>query len=449
MKLSAPGPLASAEFAETMAALGPFEEAPHIAVACSGGPDSMALALLASHWVRSCGGAVTALVVDHGMRPDSAEEAEMVRAWLTKAAVSAVVLTHPGRPPSSDRQAAARRARYALMREWCRNSGVLHLLLGHHLQDQAETFLLRLARGSGVDGLAAMAPVQETADVRLLRPLLGIPRERLLATLVQEGLRYVLDPSNDDRAFARVRMRAILPTLRPEGLTGPRLAATARRMRRARAALDAATTTVLAKAAAVYPEGYAVLTLAPLVDAPEEVGLRALSRLLVCIGGNSYGPRLERLERLYRWLSGGPSGRAAGRTLAGCRIVWRGERLLVCRELAAVHEPVAVTDCAVWDNRFRLAPEARLPDGSRMGGLGRSGWEDLLQRNPKARRTNLPAEVRYSLPAVRDLDDLVAVPHLSYRWDREDPMALPDSGIAFAPLQPLSTAAVNDSAGFP
>ena len=139
-----------------MAAFGPFEAAPHIAVGCSGGPDSMALALLADHWARSRGGGITALVVDHGMRPDSAREAQTVCAWLAEDGIDAVTLTWPGPRPASDRQAAARRARYIRMRRWCREAGVLHLLLGHHRADQAETFLLRLARGSGVDGLAAM-----------------------------------------------------------------------------------------------------------------------------------------------------------------------------------------------------------------------------------------------------------------------------------------------------
>ena len=431
-----------------MAALGPFEAAPHVAVACSGGPDSMALALLADGWARSSGGAATALVVDHGMRSNSAQETATVRAWLADAGIAAVTLTWPGPWPLSDRQAAARRARYALMRQWCREMGVLHLLLGHHRQDQAETFLLRLARGSGVYGLAGMARVHEGGDVRLLRPLLDVPRERLLANLKHEGRPYVQDPSNEDFAFARVRMRAALPALEREGLTASRLAATAHRMARARAALEGAATAVLARAATVYPEGYAIVKPAPLCEAPGEVGLRALSRLLSCIGGGEYGPRLERLERLYGWLAGGHAA-GAGRTLGGCRIVWRGEGILICREAAAVQDPVAAAAGAVWDGRFRLAAGGGAPSGLRVGGLGRKGWDKLVRARPELRKMHLPAAVRLSLPAVWALDEVIAVPHLSYRRDREDSKASPRDEITFLPARPLSAPAFDSPAGFP
>jgi tRNA(Ile)-lysidine synthase len=243
-------------------------------------------------------------------------------------------------------------------------------------------------------------------------------------------------------------MRAVLPSLEREGLTASRLAATARRMGRARAALETAATTVLARAAAVYPEGYATITPAPLCDAPEEVGLRALSRLLACIGGNEYGPRLERLERLYGWLSKGRSA-GAGRTLAGCRIVWRGEKVLICREAAAAQDPIAALDGAVWDGRFRLAAGGHRPDGSRIGRLGREGWAKLVRERPELRKLNLPAAVRLSLPAVWALDEMIAVPHLSYPWDRENSKVSPVDEIAFLPVRPLSAASFDYSAGFP
>lgn len=244
-----------AEFAQCIASIGPFESAPHIAVACSGGPDSVALTLLTDGWAREIGGRVTALIVDHAMRPESADEAVSVRERLNSAGIEAVVLTREGPALKSDRQAAARQARYALMTEWCLHAGVLHLLLGHHQGDQAETLMLRLGRGSGVDGLAAMAPILENAHLRLLRPLLGVPRDDLIAFLRSRKMDWIEDPSNQDTAFARVRVRRMMPGLGEEGLTEARLAATARRMARARVALEGAATELLARAAAIYPEG--------------------------------------------------------------------------------------------------------------------------------------------------------------------------------------------------
>lgn len=447
MKTPAPSTRTPDWFADRMNALGPFEGNPHIAIACSGGPDSMALALLADRWARGRGGRATALVVDHGLRPESRQEAATVCGWLAGAGIDAVTLVRQGPPPASDRQAAARRARYALMKAWCRNAGVLHLLLGHHREDQAETLLLRLARGSGVDGLAAMAPLLEAADVRLLRPLLETPRARLAEFLEEEGRPYVRDPSNDDASFARVRMRKAIPALQDEGLSPSRLAATARRMGRARMALERSATQLLARAAVIYPEGYARLAPGPLCDAHEEVGLRALSRLLTCVGGSDYGPRLERLERLYAWLRNGRSA-GSGRTLGGCRILWRGNGILVCREAAATRGSVAAVDGAVWDARFRLALGERAAPGLRFGQLGRAGWEQLVRSRPALRKTVLPAPVRAALPALWALDAVVAVPHLNYRRkpDPADDSAVAEA--AFVPARPLSVAGFVSAADF-
>lgn len=435
---AAPSALAPAEFGSRMASLGPFENSPHIAVACSGGPDSLALAVLADEWARGQGGCVTALIVDHAMRPDSAAEAGRASRWLDLLGIQSEILTREGPAPAADRQAAARRARYALIRKWCEAAGVLHLLLGHHRQDQAETLLLRLARGSGVDGLGAMAPIVELAELRLLRPLLDVPRERLVALLDERGQPYVEDPTNRDDTFARARMRSILPRLAGEGLTVERLAGTARRMARARSALEQATTALLAEAVAVYPQGYAVLSPAPLLHAPEEIGLRALSRLLACVGGGEHVTRLERLERLYGWLEAGTGG---GRTLAGCRILRRRAGILVCREAAAVEAQTVAHDGAMWDGRFRLAARNRLAPDVRIGALGSDGWCQVVSEVPELAHAPVPEPVRAGFPALRDLDGVLAVPHLKYR--RRSPRHGVSAAVAleFHPARTLGAAA--------
>ena len=147
-----------AAFDVLMAPLGPFEPAPRIAVAVSGGPDSLALCLLADRWARARGGAAFGLTVDHGLRLESAAEAAQVRRWLAGRAIARRTLRWKGGHTHSAVQEQARAARLALLTGWCRRAGVLHLLLGHQREDQAETALQRLVRGSGIDGLAAMAP---------------------------------------------------------------------------------------------------------------------------------------------------------------------------------------------------------------------------------------------------------------------------------------------------
>ena len=203
----AASPLDETRFAALMAALGPFERRPRLAVAVSGGPDSLALCLLAERWAQARGGATVGLIVDHGLRPESAREAGQVAAWLSARGIAQQVLSWQGAKPASGIQAAARAARYELLCAWCRAAGVLHLLTAHHRDDQAETVALRQARGSGADGLAGIAPVRELAGLRLLRPLLTVPKAALTALLAAAGQPWLEDPSNRAAAFARARLR--------------------------------------------------------------------------------------------------------------------------------------------------------------------------------------------------------------------------------------------------
>ena len=200
-------PITFSEFTELMRPLEPFETAPKIAVACSGGPDSMALLVLAQGWVKSAGGKLTALIVDHRLRDESTAEADNVARRARELGVEAVILAWSGERPSANVQEKARDARYRLLFEWCAENAVLHLLVAHHRDDQAETVLLRDERGSGDDGLAGMGALQEYGQVRLLRPLLPLAKARLQATADAFRVETVADPSNDDTRFDRVRIR--------------------------------------------------------------------------------------------------------------------------------------------------------------------------------------------------------------------------------------------------
>lgn len=409
-------PLSAAEFAALIAPLGPFEPCPLLAVAVSGGADSLALALLAAEWAREAGGLAVALTVDHRLRADSAAEAAEVGRWLKAVGVEHHILCWDGDKPAADIQAAARAARYRLLECWCRERGALHLLLGHHQDDQAETLLLRLGRGSGVDGLAAMAAIEETRSVRLLRPLLGVPSARLRATLAAAGRDWIEDPSNANAAYARVRWRRLGPLLAAEGLTPSRLAATARRLGRARAALEGAVAEAALRHVAAHPAGFALVEGDAFARLPEEIGLRLLARLTLAVGGGAYPPRLERLERLYGELKAG--GRDA-RTLAGCRLVWQADgRLLVCRESAKVAGRLALVpgETACWDGRFRLAVAAAAPPGLSVAALGIQGWRAIGRRLEGALPA-IPAAARPTLPAIADEDGVCAVPHLGYNRD--------------------------------
>lgn len=425
------------EFDRLMRAVGPLEARPRLAVAVSGGSDSMALTLLAAAWAKRRNGEITGVTVDHGLRPEAAAEARQVGRWLRARGIAHRILRW--RPAVGERrgglQAAARAARYGLLAEWCRRHGVLHLALAHQREDQAETLLLRMARGSGLDGLAAMAPVAERAGVRLIRPLLPVARARLHATLAQAGQAWIEDPSNDDPAHARIRMRRLLPALAAEGLDAARLAATATHLGRARAAIDDAVAGLLARAAAVFPAGYVRLDAQVLKAAPAEVSLRALARCLMAVGGRAYVPRLDRLERLHARLRSG--GLGGGTTLGGCLVVPHRGTVLVCREPEMADEEMAIAPGAtvLWDGRFRIH---RSPLGGRAARLvvrrlGADGWTAAVAREPGLRGHPIPAAVRPSLPSLWGARGLVAVPHLDIGQPRAH-MTITATFLAAMPL---------------
>lgn len=431
-------PLTDDDFAILMSGLGPFERRPHLACAVSGGADSLALALFAQRWAERRGGQVTALTVDHGLRPESAVEARRVCDWLTPLGIAHHILVWTGEKPATGVQQAARAARYALLGQRCRAAGVLHLLLGHTRDDQAETLLLRLNAGSGPDGLAAMAAVRETPDVRLLRPLLAVSGGSLRAALAEQGQAWIEDPSNRDDRFARVRARRAIAE---GGLSAEALARAANRFGRVRAALEASASALLAETARVHPAGFARLSLQPFVSAPDEVSLRALARVITAIGGRAHPPRLDRLERLHRQLLGS-TGEAGSTTLGGCRVVAGRGRLLICRENRGIPAPVTVRPgfSLIWDRRFaiRFAAAAGEAENSRLAGLGAAGWSEIIRYRPALKGKPLPYPVHLSLPALIDGAGVVTVPHLGYRRPEGAGAGVAFAEIRFSPPNPLA-----------
>jgi tRNA(Ile)-lysidine synthase len=396
-------PLGPAEFAALIGALGPFERRPEVAIALSGGPDSLCLCLLAAGWAQARGGRATALIVDHGLRETAAAEARQVARWLRARRIDHRILQWTGPKPATGVQAAAREARYDLLGAWCRAEGVLHLLLGHHLDDQAETVTLRRARQSGADGLAGMAAVRELRGLRLLRPLLAVPKSRLRATLIAAGQPWLEDPSNRAGRFARSRLR-----LGP-ALDAAALAHLAAEHASARAARDERTAAWLADHARVDPAGFVRLAVAALASAPLEIGRRALQQVLISVGGNRYPPRQAHLARLVEQIRGGLS---SGRTLAGCRILPWQDQLLVCREAKRIEEVAALVAGVpvLWDRRFRLELVGELP-GLVVRAL--AGGERAVNAGDwPAPPRPLPAPVRPGLPSVWHGDTVLAVPHL-------------------------------------
>ena len=426
------------EFDILMRGVGPFEPRPTIAVAVSGGADSLALALLCAAWARRRGGTAVGLTVDHRLRPESGREARRVKSWLKDHDMPHHILTWEGPAPATGIGAAARDARYALLNDWCRRQGVLHLLLGHHREDQAETFLMRLARGSGPIGLAGMSAVTETAHGRLLRPLLPVSRARLRRTLEVRRQPWVEDPSNEDTAFTRVRIRRSMPRIAAAGMTAEAIATATENAARVRSALEIETARLLAEAAEIFPAGYGRLRMDLFDRAPRMIAKNALAAMVTCIGGRVYGPRTDRLDRLYEAIRGSAGSR--GRTLSGCVIAPRHGHLLIAREPAKAIETVPLTsgDEMNWDGRFRVrvARTPRMAADLRLGRLGQDGWARLVRADPSLKQTEIPAAARIALPAVRDRRGVVLAP--SFPKIRLTRRKLPAVDVQFCPVNPLA-----------
>ena len=297
---------------------------PPWAVAVSGGGDSLALMHLLLRFAKARGlAAPIVLTVDHGLRESSARDAKQVLAWARQAGLAAHLLTWRGPKPKSGIEAQARQARYRLMGDFLVKSGIATLFVGHNLDDQVETFLLRLARGSGLDGLAGMAqrapwPVPGFSELALARPMLGFGRDQLRAYLSGLDHAWLDDPMNDDAAFDRVKIRKARAALTEAGLTAARIAAAASHLARARESLEIMTEAVLQRAVRKSGAGGILLDPAALAAAPREVGLRGLATVLMAVGDQAYRPRFESLERLFDRIAAQELG--GGSTLHGCHI---------------------------------------------------------------------------------------------------------------------------------
>ena len=315
----------------------PLDRASGIVAAVSGGPDSMALMHLLARW-SGAGRRATILVatVDHGLRSESADEAAFVAREAASLGLPHRILAWTGGKPQAGIQEAAREARYRLLVGYAREAGASQLVTAHTRDDQAETVLMRLARGSGLAGLSGMRRDRDRDGIRHLRPLLDWPKEALLDLCRAQGWRFVSDPSNLDERFERVRWRRIMPLLAAEGLTVERLVRFSKRMRQADEALEAKALQAFEGAEPVAADGGLSFQARFLTDEPFEIAVRVLELALSQTGLSPDNSRLQRreacAERLRKAIC---EGAALRLTLAGALVqLDRSGKLLIRPEPA-------------------------------------------------------------------------------------------------------------------
>jgi tRNA(Ile)-lysidine synthase len=358
-------------------------------IAVSGGGDSTALLLAALE----AGIAVRAVTVDHGLRTEAAHEARCVARFCAARGVPHDVLTL-ALPAGANLQARAREARYQAIADWAAASDTRRVLLGHTADDVAETLVMRLSRGAGLDGLARMATRRRDRGVEWLRPGLDVTRAGLRAALAARGVVPIEDPTNDDPAHARIAARRAIAAL---GLDTAALAASAEALSEARGSL-------VARAAAIATLHVREDRGDLLLDRSSLAAIHAiepdpLPRLLLAglrwVGGRAYGPRRAERQRLVETVLEGDRC-----TLGGCLVSSEGDHVRIAREVAAVAAPGPAD--APWDGRWRLDGPSR--PGLTVGALGKD-----IGATPW-RETGLPRASLLASPAIRDGPRLIAAP---------------------------------------
>lgn len=351
-------------------------------------------------------GRVRAVTVDHGLRPESADEARAVAAFCAARAIPHDTLRWSGPASAGNLMDQARQARAALIADWARGKGIGHVLLGHTADDQAETLVMNLARAAGLDGLAGLRPEWRAQGITWHRPLLGIGRAALRDHLRAHGLGWAEDPSNENDRFARARVRKALAVLSGLGVSTGALASTAAHLAKARAALDQTLAEVV-RADVTEAAGAVYLPCDRLARLAPELRRRLLRALTRWMGGAAHPPREAQLARLALALA---DRRDA--TLAGLRFRHQGAVIRITREPRAQEGPVPFGQ--VWDHRWHLRGPAL--EGLQIAALGSAGlplcpgWRD-----------HGPRDVLAVTPALWQGGRLIAAPlaGLGADWQAE------------------------------
>ena len=387
------GPAAAGPDARIRAALDRLAgDLPALGLAVSGGGDSVALLHVAADWAR--GRRLMVATVDHGLRPESAAEARQVADAAHALGLPHATLPWRRETEAGNLMAGARDARLRLLSDWARENGLPAVALAHTADDQAETLLMRLARGSGIDGLAAMAEWRDAFGMRWLRPMLGTGRAELRDWLRGRGIGWIDDPGNEREEFERIRIRnAIAAT----GLDVAALARAAAHIGEARDALAHYAAHVASGAEA--GQGSLALPRRDFADAPAEIRRRLLVAACRWITGADYPPRRAALLHGLAALASGSRVTLDGAIIDPC-----GDRIRFAREPAAALRAADLREDGLWDRRWHVAG---LRPGQHVAALGMEALAQVPWRPSGLRRDEAAAS-----PAVWQQGRLIAAPLL-------------------------------------
>ncbi|MCL2474001.1 MAG: tRNA lysidine(34) synthetase TilS [Alphaproteobacteria bacterium] len=381
-----------------------------IAIAVSGGADSMALAHCMKEWNRKA--RLVGIIVDHKLRAESSEEAKTVAGRLEHMGIEARVLELKHDGITARVHETAREGRYELLIEECKKLGASHLFIAHHADDNAETVLMRIAKGSGTKGLAGIPKITMRKGIKFIRPLLEVSKDRLIQVCKEAGVEYVTDPSNEKEKYARGRLRKLKPLLEKEGLTKESLLKLASRAREDSEALEKITGYFLSENAVLKLSGTIDIKRKGLQEAPLAIAVRAISRGLRTVHFSEYPPRHDSVMKLYDDVMR-ETEEAIVKTLNECLIVISKKWVKIIREASLIKEkiPAAGNTEILWDNRWLVKiGDVPIEKGAFITKLDNPKKKIVKELCPNLFKQVPHGRERASLPVIRTDEKILYIP---------------------------------------
>lgn len=376
-----------------------------IAIAVSGGADSLYLAIISKEYCDKHQIPYVVLTVDHGLRPESKEESLWLKQYLESLGFKVVILEWQGKKPTSNIQEIAREARYDLLLNYCHKNSIKFLLTGHTQDDQAETIMLRIERGSGIDGLTGIKESSMQRNIAILRPLLHTKRRDIEESLKAKGLSWVNDPSNENKNFSRVKIRKMLHGFENYNMLLNRVDLMIANLRRSQDFIEQEVENIYRKICIEHSLFYYSILLKDFVSLHEEIKLRILKKILMKTSGIIVIPRLKNLLNILKSID---SRKKFCITSHGCEILLKDEKIFFYRELKVLPKDI-VLDASniIWDNRFNI--EIKLNSVS-LGPLGMEGYSKIRKHieMPYAPSN----KIYFSLPTIRESGKIIAIANI-------------------------------------
>ncbi len=384
-----------------------------IVVAVSGGIDSLSLLLITNEWAKNNNSIIIGLTVNHKLRKEAEEEALYVNNLCKKLGIKHYILNWEGEKPYTNIEAIARENRYKLIKEFCDKNNIKYVLVAHHLQDQAETFFIRLFRGSGIDGLSSMESVTNLFGINIIRPFLDIKKEDLKEYLVNKNIKWIEDPSNSDEKYLRNKIRNFLNSFENKEEILKRINSAVEKINITKKIIDDEIIKIEKKAVTFSLFGSCSINKNILLKQNEEIILKILAKIAMKISGNIYKPRLEKLKRLLKNIIEDDNLKY---TFYGCIFEKFDENLImVYREYNSIDkdEKLMYNKEVVWDNRFKIILKkneenlivTHIKEGEFVGILEKIRKENFKKYKEMKEIKGIEKKIFYTLPIVKRNDE--------------------------------------------